>query len=688
MYTYLGVNVSNWAVEHDFDISTISAKARAHELIRLEILQRLENDGVKFFDYQGVYIDDGVKIGKGTIVYPNQLIQGNTSIGQECVLQSGNRIKDAHVANGVIAQNSTLTNCKIGAKCTVGPYAHVHTNSKIERGCRIGNFVEIKNSTVGINTKIAHLAYVGDVDIGNQCNVGCGSIFVNFDGKNKHRSTVGDSVFIGSNSNIIAPVTIDDNAYIAAGTTVTVDLPKDCMCIGRSRETVKENRSKYHKNVFDKRYFGTDGIRGIYGEDLTDRIAYMVGNFLGYSSTGGKVVLGADSRLSGKALCNMLASGLVDAGADVINLGVTSTPSVAYATTASGANYGIVVSASHNPKQFNGIKIFNYDGRKLTDVEEMEIENHITADTPFFANERGNECDSKEFLEEYLRSLAQSIGSLDGLSVVVDCANGAASRLAPAMFEALGAKVHPLFCEGDGNLINEGSGALHPEYATQKVVELGADVGFCYDGDADRLIAISEKGELVDGDSLLFIFAKDLLSQDKLCQNVVVGTILSNMGFEKSLEELGVTLVRTDVGDHRVMEAMLRGGYVLGGENSGHIILREFSNTGDGLLASLYLSKLLKQSGKTLSQLDACKHFAQASIDFSTPNKQLIVKCEALKEFLHNLQQEVGSRCRTLVRASGTEPKIRIMAESENKAFALAVAGKIEEFIKSLESKF
>ncbi len=684
MCTYLGVNLCNWATQHGFDISSTDKKATAMERIRLDVLHQLEKDGVRFFCYDGIYVDASVKIGKGTLVYPNQIIEGNTTIGQDCILKSGNHIKDSLVLRGVQIECSTLSKCTIGANCTVGPYAHVHTNSRIEKGCRIGNFVEIKNATVGINTKIAHLAYVGDVDIGNQCNVGCGSIFVNYDGKNKHRSQVGDSVFIGSNSNVIAPVNIDDNAYIAAGTTVTVDLPKDCMCIGRSRETVKQNRSKYHKNVFAKQFFGTDGIRGVYGEDLTDNVAYMVGNFLGYSSSGGKIALGRDTRPSGEKLCAQLARGLTDAGADVINLGVTSTPSVAYAVTQSGANYGVVVSASHNPAEFNGIKIFNYDGRKLTDIEEVEIENHILNNTPYFADERGKQQDGNALLQSYEQDLAEKIGALDGLKVVLDLANGAVSQIAPSMFERLGATVYPFFANGDGQRINDGCGALHPQFAQDKVQSLNADVGFCYDGDADRLIAINEKGDVVDGDSLIFIFAKHLKEEARLVGDSVVGTILSNMGFEQSLQKIGVSLIRTDVGDHCVAQAMLKGDFVVGGENSGHIILREFSNTGDGLLASLYLAKLLKQSGKTLSQLDECKHFPQVSVNLPAKNKNEIMANPDLKEFVERLQIEHSQTARILLRASGTEPKIRIMVESENKNLACSLASKIEDFVKNI----
>ena len=278
MRLFLGIDLDACDELKDYNLKDLVQLEKAINYIRLKIIQKHLDNGVIFRNLTNIYIYDSVKIGKGTVVYGDQHIRGNTVIGEDCILEPGNIIENTTLGNEVKVIKSVLKDCRIDNKTTVGPFANIHTGSKIERQCRVGNFVEIKNSNIGVNTKMAHLAYIGDVDIGNQCNIGCGSIFINYDGKNKHRSSVGDSVFIGSNSNIIAPVTIEDNAYIAAGTTVTVDLPKNSMCIGRSHETIKENRSTYHKNVFDKKFFGTDGIRGVYGEDLTDEIAYLTGN--------------------------------------------------------------------------------------------------------------------------------------------------------------------------------------------------------------------------------------------------------------------------------------------------------------------------------------------------------------------------------------------------------------------------
>ena len=683
MTVYLGIDLETFEPAKKYDLSDLSALSAAQKLVRLHIIKKHIEGGVIFNTLDNIYIDDSVKIGAGTVICGDQYIRGNTVIGQCCKIEPGNVIENAIIGNEVRIIKSVLSDCRIGAKTTVGPYAHVHTGSKIEREARIGNFVEIKNATTGVNTKMAHLAYVGDVDIGNQCNVGCGSIFVNYDGKNKHRSTVGDSVFIGSNSNVIAPVRIDDNAYIAAGSTVTVDLPKNCMCIARSRETVKENRSKYHKNIFNKKYFGTDGIRGEYGKKLTDDIAYMVGNFLGYSSAGGKVVVGRDTRPSGKALAGSLIKGALDAGADVVDLGITSTPSVAFVTSHIGANYGIVLTASHNPAKYNGIKIFNYDGRKLTDIEEVEIETHIDNNTPIIAESPGKKENGEKYISAYLDDLAGLIGNLKGLKVVLDCSNGATSSYAPALFKKLGATVYAYNDGGDGNIINDGCGALYPEFAANKVKEHNADVGFSFDGDADRLIAVNNKGEIVDGDSIVYVIAKYLKEQGRLLKDKVVCTVMSNLGVEQCLQKLGIGMERTGVGDHYVMERMLRGGYLVGGENSGHIILREFSNTGDGLLAGLYLCKLMEETGKNISELDDSVHYPQIMVNLITENKKEIMSDPKVNDFMEKIKEELGVKGRVLLRASGTEPKIRIMAECFDRTLAEQTVDRIKTFIES-----
>ncbi|MEG2540860.1 MAG: phosphoglucosamine mutase [Clostridia bacterium] len=681
MKMYLGIDLSAYEGADEVNLNDIEQFEILANKIRLQIIKKHIANGVVFLSLGNIFIDDTVEIGKGTIVNSDNHLRGNTKIGKNCLLESGNIFENAVIANDVTVIKSVLKNCTIGAKTTVGPFAHIHTNSVVAKECRIGNFVEIKNSTIGINTKMAHLAYIGDVDIGNQCNIGCGSIFVNYDGKNKHRSSVGDSVFIGSNSNVIAPVRIEDNAYIAAGTTVTVDLPKNCMCIGRERETIKADRSKYKKNIFSKKYFGTDGIRGIYGETLTDEIAFLCGNFLGYSSDGGTIVIGRDNRESGENLSRALTNGITAAGANVVDLGIVSTPCVAFVTTDIKANYGIVISASHNPYQYNGIKVFNFDGRKLTDIEEVEIEAHIDNKQTITAEHTGKLFDGAKQVKIYIDDLCKMIGDLKGLKVVLDCSNGAVAKYAPAIFEQLGADVVSFNTSADGKKINDGCGALYPEFCAKKVLENKADVGFSYDGDADRLIAVNGKGEVVNGDSIIYMIGKRLKEENKLNGDAVVGTLYTNLGVEQSLEKLGIKLLRTDVGDHYVVERMMRGDYLVGGEQSGHIILREFSNTGDGILASLYLCKLMKETKRNLAELDDSVHFPQKSINIITKRKAEIMNDTDLKKYVVSIENELGSRGRILMRASGTEPKIRIMVECYDKDIAEEKAKKIESYV-------
>ncbi|MEG1964317.1 MAG: phosphoglucosamine mutase [Clostridia bacterium] len=678
---YLGINMADYDIKN-YNLKDIESVEALTKKIRLEIIKKHIDKGVIFKNLENIFIDVNVIIGKGTVIFSDNHLRGNTVIGKDCLLESGNILENATIGNNVQITKSIIKNSKVGNNTTVGPNAHIHTNSVVERDCRVGNFVEIKNSTIGINTKAAHLAYVGDTDIGNQCNIGCGSIFVNYDGKNKHRSYIGDSVFIGSNSNIIAPVKIEDNAYIAAGTTVTVDLPKNCMCIGRNRETIKENRSKYRKGDYQKKYFGTDGIRGIYGEFLTDNIAFLCGNFLGYSSNCGKIVVGRDNRVSGEALSCALIEGIRKAGADVVDLGVVSTPNVAFVTSKINANYGIVLSASHNPYNYNGIKIFNYDGRKLTNIEEIEIEKHIEKGEAIIGEEYGKLTQGEKYIESYFSDLYNLTGSLQGLKIVLDCSNGASSKFAPVLFEKLGAEVISYNTSEDGMIINKNCGALYPQFCAKKVVENNADLGLSFDGDADRLIAVDNAGNIVNGDSIIYIIGKYLKSKNMLNNNTVVGTYHTNIGVEKSLNDIGIKLARTDIGDHFVMEKMLRENLLVGGEQSGHIILREFSNTGDGVLTGLYLAKLIKIQNQSLQQLDDCTHYPQVNINVITQNKNEITESEALKSFVKQLEEQLIDSGRILLRASGTEPKVRIMTECRTLVLAREIAEKIENFIR------
>lgn len=661
------------------DMIDVQGVAQDLQEKKLEVIAKWMSQGVIFESVENVDISPDVVIGKGCVIAGDNQITGNTVIGDNVHIGRGNIINNAHIGSDVSILKSVVVDCEIGRNTTIGPFANIHTGSSIARDCRVGDFVEIKNSHIGINTKMAHLAYIGDSDIGDKCNIGCGVIFANYDGHNKHRSTLGNSVFVGSNSNIIAPVVIEDNAYIAAGTTVTCDLPAKCMCIGRQREIIKENRSKYHMSGQNK-YFGTDGIRGIYGENLTEKIAYMVGNFLGYCADKGRVVVGRDTRVSGTALADAVMRGVMDTGCDVVDLGVCATPCVAYVTSAQHCGYGIMITASHNPAEYNGIKVFDNKGQKLTNTVETDIERHIDNDKPYLSEYNGSKTSGKYLVEDYLNMLTSSLDLTKDLSVVVDCANGSTSMYAQQVFERVGARVTMINSDRSGEYINHNCGALHPEVCADKVRQIGADIGFTFDGDGDRVLAVNEQGKVVDGDQLIYLFAKVLKDKGRLAGNGVVGTIMTNAGVENSLNKIGVQLVRTNVGDHFVAEKMGKCGYCVGGEQSGHIILSDYESTGDGILVALLVCDIVSKQGK-LSELIDCDKYCQCNINIATQLKDKIASDKEVLQYASEMESGLKGKGRVLLRASGTEPKLRVTVECEEKDLATKAAEEIKSFI-------
>lgn len=665
------------------DNEELLTERHLREIRRLNTIRKHIDNGVRFEGIDNIYIDDDVIIGSGTVIENDNRLLGNTVIGSDVIIAHGNTVKDSRIGGGCAIRQSVLTDCEIGGNTTIGVFAHIHSGSIIGKACRIGNFVEIKNSKIGSNNKMAHLAYIGDVDMQNHCNVGCGAIFVNYDGKNKHRSVVGNSVFIGSNCNIIAPVELEDNAYIAAGTTVTQSLPSNCMCIGRNREVIKENKSKYNKNL-PRKYFGTDGIRGVYGEFLTDKIAYSCGNFLGYSADGGMVVIGRDTRVSGEALAREVMNGCIDAGTAVIDLGIVPTPVVSYITKHLGANYGVVISASHNPPEFNGLKIFNSYGRKLQATEESEIEQHIEFDTPVKRSVKGKIEKHEKYIELYNEAILQYIGRLDGMRIAIDCANGASFANAAKLFTAAGALVDCFCTNNDGTIINCNCGATNPKMLAEQVRKNSYDAAFCFDGDADRVIAIDENGDIIDGDGMLYIIAEYLQGNNKLKDNTVVATTLSNTGLKNALEQLNITLVRTDVGDHNVAARMAADNIVIGGEQSGHIIINEFSETGDGVLVALFLTRIIKEKGLKFSLLNKVNKYPQTDLNYKSEFAKQIVGDSILQKEIADIKSEINDNGRVNVRASGTEPLLRISVECGNKRECDIYAQRLYDIVNNI----
>ena len=433
----------------------------------------------------------------------------------------------------------------------------------------------------------------------------------------------------------------------------------------------------------DGKFFGTDGIRGLYGEELTDGLAMLLGNALGSAAKGGHIVIGRDTRPSGENLARAVAEGAMAAGADVADLGIVTTPCVAFATRASGAAGGVMVSASHNPARYNGLKVFLPTAEKLPRDGEERVERHLARGRLDYAERRGSPLPAASLKEDYISAVCARAGRLSGLRIVLDCACGAASAIAPEVFERAGAEVHATSASLDGAHINDGCGALHPQVLAEAVRAKDADLGLSFDGDADRVIACDEQGNVVDGDGILYVLARDMLKRGALPFSAAVGTLHTNMGAEAALKESGITLVRTDIGDHNVTRCMLENGYAIGAEQSGHVILGDFLPTGDGVLAGAALAAVVRGSGRELSSLAAFRRFPQCNAEVVTEHKFSIAADAELARFADAVRGMLGEDGRIMLRGSGTEPKLRIMAESKDAFLASFAARAVELFVRT-----
>jgi phosphoglucosamine mutase len=425
------------------------------------------------------------------------------------------------------------------------------------------------------------------------------------------------------------------------------------------------------------KYFGTDGVRGVANQGLTPELAFRLGRFGAYVLTKGKdggnerikVVVGRDTRLSGEMLEAALIAGMLSIGCDVVRLGVVSTPGVAFLTRHLGADAGVMISASHNPFEDNGIKFFGADGFKLSDETEAEIEALLEAAEDALPRPVGEGVgrvvDDHEAVHAYLEHLKSTIDTdLCGMHIVVDCANGAAYELAPLLLRELGADVTAININPDGININVECGSTHPERLCEEVLKKQAHLGLAFDGDADRLIAVDEKGNIVDGDQIMFICGEYLKERGLLAGDTIVTTVMSNIGFFKALEPLGIRTEKTKVGDRYVMEKMRAGGYNLGGEQSGHIIFLDHNTTGDGMLTAVQLLRVVKEKGQTLYGLaQRMKKYPQLLVNVRVKQKEGWDQNEAITDRIREVEELLGSDGRVLVRPSGTEPLIRVMAE-------------------------
>lgn len=430
------------------------------------------------------------------------------------------------------------------------------------------------------------------------------------------------------------------------------------------------------------RLFGTDGVRGIANYELTPELAFDLGKagatVLSRNNKRPLFIIGKDTRRSGDMLDNALCAGILSVGGNVIKVGVLPTPAVAYLTRYYEADAGVVISASHNPFEYNGIKFFNGDGYKLDDAIEEKIEDIILRGINVSNNITGDgigqclreEGDAEDLYCNYL--LGTMDQRLDGLKVCLDCANGAAFRTAPRVYKALGAEVYVIGDEPDGININYDIGSTHPEKLQKLVLEVKADVGMAYDGDADRLIVVDDKGRIVDGDKAICICAKMMKDEGNLPANTVTATIMSNVGFHKYCQEvIGCKVDVTGVGDRYVIEAMRKTGSAIGGEQSGHIIFTDYTTTGDGTLSSLQFMKAMIKSGKKASELsDEIELFPQVLVNARVDNdkkRDLMdddeIKDEEIKEAVQRAEEKLAGDGRVLVRLSGTEPLVRVTME-------------------------
>ena len=427
------------------------------------------------------------------------------------------------------------------------------------------------------------------------------------------------------------------------------------------------------------RLFGTDGARGVANSELTAELAMNIGRAAAMVLISDEVehptiLIGKDTRLSGDMLEGALIAGLCSVGANVELLGVVPTPAVAYLVGKYNADAGIMISASHNPFEFNGIKIFSSDGCKLPDDLENRIEEIVLDNVVPYALAKdeniGKVTRMETAVEDYVDHVAKSIGcDLDGMEIALDCSNGSSSRTAEKLFTKLGAKVHMLFDNPDGININKDCGSTHINRLQNYVREHKLCCGLAFDGDADRCLAVDENGNLVDGDYLIAICAKDMKDRGVLKKNAVVGTVMTNMGFNKFCDANGMTFVSTKVGDRYVLEAMLREGYNIGGEQSGHIIFLDYATTGDGELSGAMILSIMKRTGEKLSTLaKVMERMPQVLINVkvSAEGKLAFYTDKEVKSEIKRVTEILGDRGRILVRVSGTEPLVRVMLEGEN----------------------
>jgi len=441
------------------------------------------------------------------------------------------------------------------------------------------------------------------------------------------------------------------------------------------------------------KYFGTDGVRGIANQELTPELAYRLGRIGAYvltkEASKPTIIIGRDTRISGEMLESAMIAGILSIGANVIRLGVISTPGVAYLTKLFKADASVMISASHNPVEDNGIKFFGADGFKLLDETEHEIEelldqteDHLPRPVGTDVGRLETRLDGKDLYREYIKTTISN--RFDGIKIILDTANGAAYEIAPKLFQELGAEVVALHDQPDGTNINLQCGSTNPESLMKAVVEQKADIGLAFDGDADRLIAVDENGRIIDGDYVMFILGQAMSKKGQLKNNTIVSTVMSNIGFYKAVEKNELHSIQTKVGDRYVMEEMRKGNFNLGGEQSGHIIFLDYNTTGDGILTGIQLMNAVKEARLPLSKLaDQMRKYPQVLQNLRVADKSNYDNNPVIEEAIRQVERQLGDEGRVLVRPSGTEPLIRVMAEGPDEKQLKEYVNQIIDVVKN-----
>lgn len=435
-------------------------------------------------------------------------------------------------------------------------------------------------------------------------------------------------------------------------------------------------------------FFGTDGLRGRFNDDLSFSVSYNLGNALGGEKFGAKILIGRDTRSSGELITLAFACGAMNAGAMVTDIGICPTAGISYLTQNFDFDFGVCISASHNPAEFNGIKIFDKNGKKIGDKWEEKLEKKFLKQVSVSFDRVGRFKIDENLKKNYVKFLNEVLDfSLDGKKIVIDCSNGASYKIARQVLKSKCKKLVVLSGKPDGININKNCGALHTKRLQKAVVRLGADCGFAFDGDSDRLIAVDENGKDLTGDELVYIFAKYYKQIGKLNPSTVVGTRHTNMGVEKALKNLGISLLRTEIGDKYVSAKLSQENLLIGGEQSGHIIIRDLLSTGDGILSALLVCKILSETKVPLSKLCDVELYYQENLNVEVSDKLQVINSQRLSLVTMQSEEKLKGQGRVMIRVSGTEPYIRIMVESLNKTVSSEIANEIATAVRQIDSE-